>query len=309
VASLARRGRLPGCLALAATLTLALGYAYVRNSQSLGDEGTFSCGPGFTPHAKQARCCAIGTRQAALHARCGDSPECLAPLVKREADGRCEAPAHKIRVAQSNLVLSASDWESEGRVAPMNVHTAPFLMDAFEITVGQAICSQCALPDPKRFAEDDLYRAMSPLTRNEAMRVCAGNGGRLPTESEWVAAALSGKEGSTSGPTAQRYPWGETGAVCRRDAWGLVTGPCGFGAALPDSVLAHPDGASKSGIHNLSANVSEWVIDPERPNEGITRGGSFASSFAAELRIWKRQLRDPETRDVQIGARCVYAAD
>jgi formylglycine-generating enzyme len=302
-----RRGLLPGGLALAATLVL--GYAYVRSSRSLGEDGTFSCGPGFTPHAKQSRCCATGTKQTTLGERCGDSPECQAPLVKRETDGRCEAPAQKVRVAQTDLVLSASDWESEGRVAPMNVHTAPFLIDTFEVTVGQATCSQCALPDPKRFAEDDLYRAMSPLTRNEAMRVCASKGGRLPTEDEWVAAALSKKEASTEGPTAQRYPWGETGAVCRRDAWGLVTGPCGFGASLPDSVLAHPDGVSKSGIHNLSANVSEWVIDAKHPNEGITRGGSFASSFAAELRIWKRQLRDIEARDVQIGARCAYAAD
>ena len=78
----------------------------------------------------------------------------------------------------------------------------------------------------------------------------------MPTDAEWLAAAHA---------EAARYPWGDTGAVCRRAAWGLFSGPCANGADGPDSVGAHPSGSTIDGVHDLGGNVSEWVFDVHAP--------------------------------------------
>jgi formylglycine-generating enzyme len=288
---------------LVAASALVGSYVYLRSSPP--PDGLTQCSQGFEPRAH--RCCpmgsvshgTVGSEKGARYTDvCGDPPACPSPLVQNE--GRCDAPVRRVLIPATARTLAASDWEAEGKVGTMDLKTPAFAIDAFEITVGQATCATCALPDPARFQRDDRFRAMSGLSREEAMRVCAHRGGRLPTETEWVAAALSGLE------KPARYPWGDTGAVCRRDSWGLVSGPCAQGALLPDSVAAHADGATATGVHNLSGNVSEWVVNLERPNEGITRGGSFESAFAADLRIWRRRLIDPNTRSPALGARCVY---
>jgi formylglycine-generating enzyme required for sulfatase activity len=93
------------------------------------------------------------------------------------------------------------------------------------------------------------------MTRREAERFCEAHGGRLPTEDEWIVAAVSAMN------PPRRYPWGDTGAVCRRAAWGLKDGPCARGTGGPDTVGAHPDGDSPLGLHDLAGNVAEWVSD------------------------------------------------
>jgi formylglycine-generating enzyme required for sulfatase activity len=104
-----------------------------------------------------------------------------------------------------------------------------------------------------------------------------------------------------------RYPWGDTGAVCRRAAWGLQTGPCATGALGPDTVGAHQGGDSPLGLHDLAGNVAEWVA-PEagRPEVGVAKGGSWQSRLATELRLWARLELDPQARDPRVGLRCVY---
>jgi formylglycine-generating enzyme required for sulfatase activity len=163
------------------------------------------------------------------------------------------------------------------------VHVAAFGIDAFEITEGRI--------HPGR---EDQAQAAGGLTRAEVLAFCQARGGRLPTEEEWLAAASTEK--------ATRYPWGDTGAVCRRAAWGLTDGPCAHGARGPDTVGAHNGGDSPLGIHDLAGNVAEWVADAN----GVVLGGSYASQLAAELRVWSRKVVSPETRDPTIGGRCAY---
>lgn len=197
-------------------------------------------------------------------------------------------PDERVAVPETTVTLGPSDWEAEGRVAPRTIHTPAFAIDAFEGTEGMV-----------RGAAVDRARAASALTRDEAAAYCRSRGGRLPTEDEWIAAA--------AGPSARRYPWGDTGAVCRRAAWGLEHGPCSERGAGPDTVGAHPDGDTPSGIHDMAGNVAEWVAaEPGHEAEGAARGGSWASALATDLRTWARLELDPGARDGRVGVRCAY---
>ena len=102
---------------------------------------------------------------------------------------------------------------------------------------------------------------------------CRFAGGRLPTGAEWGVAAM--------GNDARRFPWGATGLVCRRAAYGLAAGPCAHGATGPELAASRPDGATPEGALDLSGNVAEWT----REARGyVARGGSFRSTSAAELK-------------------------
>ena len=137
------------------------------------------------------------------------------------------------------------------------------------------------------------------MTRDDAAAYCGRRGGRLPTEDEWLVAA--------AGAAGHRYPWGETGVVCRRAAFGLAKGPCSAEGAGPDSVGAHGDGDSPEGVHDLAGNVAEWVAArPADPHLGVAKGGSWRSELAAELRVWARLEVDPDARDDRVGVRCAY---
>ncbi|WP_394844638.1 formylglycine-generating enzyme family protein [Pendulispora brunnea] len=242
---------------------------------------------------------AVVLRKSDVHIECGPgflakAPRCLgcpAPLVAYA--GGCDAPDVRIAVPATTLLLGPSDWEAEGRVAPRTVEVAAFAIDAFEATVAKV----------EHRASPDGARAAAGLTRDEAAAYCASRGGRLPTEDEWMAAA-------TNAGTLRRYPWGDTGAVCRRGAWGLERGPCAHGALGPDTVGAHPDGDTPSGIHDLAGNVAEWVM-PSQPagastTLAVARGGSYRTALATELRTWSRMEIPPGSRNPDVGVRCAY---
>ncbi|MEO6418105.1 MAG: SUMF1/EgtB/PvdO family nonheme iron enzyme, partial [Polyangiaceae bacterium] len=205
----------------------------------------------------------------------GDDAQCGDGFTLMEArclpNGPHEVPSTRVQVPETELTIGPSDWEAEGKVKPRAVHVKPFALDAFEAT-------RATFEGKNSPKTADPDQAASAMTRDEAAAYCAGRGGRLPTEDEWIAAA--------AGPSARRYPWGDTGAVCRRGAWGLASGPCSRKGIGPDTVGAHPAGDTPLGIHDLAGNVSEWVA-PEpsaAPTAlGVVRGGSWRSDLATEL--------------------------
>ena len=260
-----RRSIAAALVLVAVAVTVAAGFA--RRGT---DEGA-KCGAGFL--AKGARCVVDPTRP------------CPPPLVPSPLG--CDAPDVRVLVPETTLVLGPSDWEAEGRVSSRTVHASAFRVDAFEVTQGRWGGATAG----------DAARAASGMTADEAAAFCARRapGGRLPTEDEWIVAAVAGRA-----PTP-RYPWGETGAVCRRAAWGLDVGPCARGADGPDTVASHPDGDSALGLHDLAGNVAEWVAP------GVAaKGGSWSSDLAADLRIWARLDLASGARDPRVGLRCVY---
>jgi formylglycine-generating enzyme required for sulfatase activity len=221
---------------------------------------------------------------------------CPAPL--RVSDAGCIAPVTRVPVSGGTLHVGAGDWEAEGRIVSHEAIIPAFDIDAFEGT--EAAYDECVLA--KKCAPVPISgepgRALGGLSRADAEAYCTFRGGRLPTDDEWTFSA--------GGPKPRRYPWGDTGAVCRRAAWGLQDGPCGFDFASPELAGAHPDGASPEGLHDLAGNVAEWVAGAPGRSEGAVRGGSFRSGLATELRTWQSRSVPVGARLPDVGVRCAY---
>lgn len=196
------------------------------------------------------------------------------------------------------LSFAPNDWEALGKVSPMRVSVQAFDMDATEVTrqawntcVSSGQCAATSHPSAPMYAQLPITN----VTALEAQRYCDAHNGRLPTRSEWLFAAASAH--------GHRYPWGQTGLVCRRAVFGIVEGPCDVGYSAPLPVASRPAGATATGIFDLSGNVAEWVTDGE---EAAAAGGSFRSTLAGQLKVWSLEVVQ-DARD-DIGFRCVYPA-
>jgi len=251
------------------------------------------CAPGFA--ASGYRCCVAG--QTLGDDGCvGDSPRCPSPMehVKFPRSG-CVMPAQRIRIEGGKLTLSPSDWEAEGQLSPRTFAVQSFAIDSAEVTIER--WTQCVAEGrctPQVSLEPGLpVTNVRPL---EAERFCQSVGGRLPTRDEWIFAA--------AGAGGRRYPWGQTGLVCRRAAFGLVNGPCGHGATGPDLAGARPDGRSPDGVFDLSGNVAEWAKQPDGTFRA--RGGSYRSTLAGELKSWAEEALPDADRAPHVGFRCAY---
>ena len=242
------------------------------------------------------RCCGEGQRLAS--GRCDGAPtRCAAGLTALPTG--CAAPHRALDLPGGTLRIGPGDWEAQGAVEPFVAEVAPFRIDAFEVTEArftECVAAGACSPIPLR---GEPGRSVAGVSLAEAAALCAWAGGSLPTVAELAFA--------TAGPLGRRYAWGDTGAVCRRAAWGLAEGPCGRGADGPEIAGSHPDGATPTGIHDLSGNVAEWTrpLDPAS-SFAEARGGSWADGAASALRSWHRRLVPAEARSPEIGFRCVY---
>ena len=181
----------------------------------------------------------------------------------------------------------------------------------------------------------DIYREqpgendtlpMNCVTWFEAMAFCAWDGGRLPTEAEWLYAAEGGDE--------QRvYPWGNT-IDSTRAQYGCQSGSSKAEPGAPPCTIQdfravglHPAGRGRWGHADLASNtwerVLDWYHEPLRyPScvdcanlietdehaRGI-RGGSFnwQPSYLRAIDRTQVNSEPPNQRTNTVGFRCARA--
>ncbi len=158
------------------------------------------------------------------------------------------------------------------------------------------------------------------VTYDEAQAFCRWAGGRLPTDPEWRSAAYREQRAQPPAPfvRGERYPFptgtSATGAQCldecgsesaKRSVRHGAQLTRGLGHARTN---ATPPGVN--GLHDMGANLWEWVDDPPGHSgnaERLTRGGSWWYG-AGPMREEHRQSKPGNTAVVYIGFRCIRGA-
>jgi formylglycine-generating enzyme required for sulfatase activity len=224
------------------------------------------------------------------------------------------------------------------------VTLSPFCIDRTEVTVaGYRACVQdggCPPPSatvdwkdikPEEKAKWGQYctwgkrkldeHPINCVDWNQATTYCEWAGGRLPTEAEWEYAAR-GRDGRI-------FPWGnQRPDASKLNACGGECGPAhmypgddGWPATAPAGSFL--EGASAFGVLDMAGNVWEWTADSfaEYSDQPVTnpqhlqrdesprvfRGGSWTNVEPAWVRAGYRNKRDPGSRSLIIGFRCVRA--
>ena len=246
------------------------------------------------------RCCGAGQRLEGT----GEGARCVgAPLGcvrgQRVTPEGCVPDERRVRLEGGRARVGPGDFEAQGVVVARELEVVAFALDSHEITCARwARCVEAGrCPALASCTEPGL--PARGLTKREAEGFCAFEGGRLPTLDEHTFAS--------GGSRPRRYPWGDTGAVCRRAVWSMVDGVCGVRGAGPDVAGSRPDGASPEGLYDLAGNVDEWT-STEQGGRVAVRGGSYADRAAASLRTWHARFDDPDARRPTTGARCAYDA-
>ncbi len=245
------------------------------------------CPPGL--EAGASRCCGVGQQEEA--GRCTGTPTACGSGMQPTKAG-CVARVTRVNIPGGSFELSVADWEPKMTKGRRTVKIVAFQIDSHEVTLSQ--WQPCAAAGICAARQGEPGRPVREVSPKQAATFCAWAGGRLPLVDEWLAAAM--------GTSARRFPWGQTGLVCRRASFGLESGPCGSGAMGPDLAGARPDGATPEGVHDLAGNLAEWARAPD--GRYMALGGSFASRLAAELKPAARPVADPTP--AQTGFRCVY---
>jgi formylglycine-generating enzyme len=148
----------------------------------------------------------------------------------------------------------------------------------------------------------------------EAYAFCIWDGGFLPSEAEWEAAAAGGTE-------QRAYPWGASGPTGDLYLISNCDYPAGatgcLGAANIAPVGTTVLGAGRWGQLDLAGELAEWTLDYYAPyvdpctdcvfltdySYRVVRGGSFGTD-TEEVSPWARDGDLPESRNAFYGARC-----
>lgn len=278
------------CAVLGAIAATGLGVAVVKLAEAeRGDPAR--CGGGLV--SALSRCCAEG--QNAERGRCTGRPaSCPSGLHVAEFGTGCAIDSR--RVAYTGGTLSPSqDWQSEGAVVPAGTKVDAFVLDTSEVTFER--WQHCVRAGACReLSGDEPGVPVTSVEPKDAEKFCRFEGGHLPKSEEWLFAAM--------GESGRRFPWGMTGLVCRRAAFGLEAGPCAREGGL-ELAGSRTDGATPEGVQDLAGNAAEWTTD--RDGRVVARGGSYLSTAASQLTSWAFEIVSGKA--AHVGFRCAFTVE
>jgi len=239
---------------------------------------------------------------AATHEKAPDPEEALELLSKKKKieKEQLQRLSRMVLIPEGTFMMGrASANPHEG--PPHEVFVDAFYIDKYEVTQHQYM--EAFHENPSYFHDCPLC-PVEKVTYTQAHNYCAKKGKRLPTEAEWEKAARGGVD--------KGFYWKHD--VVDFFAWygnnsGRKTQP--VGERKPNAY----------GLHDMAGNVWEWVRDwyqpdsysastpknPQGPIKGthkVIRGGSWGDP-PAHLAHAYRDSREPDTRYINVGFRCV----
>ncbi len=225
------------------------------------------------------------------------------------------AEAQRAYAAVYGVVPDGPWFDDDGPAAAAAL--SAFCIDRTEVTEAtRQRCIRDGACPPYRYRGDPQRAAVTP-TWQEAVRLCAWRGGRLPTDAEWEAASR--------GPRGEARPWSGSLQPGQTRRCGPDCRPTSGPAPPPDAVTEVSTITSPLGLHEVSGNLWEWVADcfatdahcranatARDPVERDTpdcrhtlRGGSFRTPNGVHL---ERRAADAfwDVATPTRGVRCVY---
>ena len=174
------------------------------------------------------------------------------------------------------------------------VALAPFRIGRCEVTVEEYAGFLVATGAGSGMRAGGRDRPMAGVSAADAAAYCrwlserSGARVRLPTEDEWECAARGGLVGA-------RFPWG----------WGTPQGKAQFRARGAARVgRFEPNGF---GLYDAAGNVFEWCVATD--GVAVARGGSWAETEDAALRVFRRVKLPEAYRGADVGFRVVVEHD
>ncbi|MGH7636871.1 MAG: bifunctional serine/threonine-protein kinase/formylglycine-generating enzyme family protein, partial [Gemmatimonadaceae bacterium] len=214
-----------------------------------------------------------------------------------------------VLIAAGTYTIGSDDGPESVRPAHQAALEA-FGIEATEVTVadfGRYLRAR-GLPAPWGGATmPDSATPVTGVLYAEAMNYCAWrhpDGGRLPSEEEWEAAAR--------GTAGRAYPWG--------NAWNAnAANTQTSNRGRPAPVGSYPEGRTPEGVHDLIGNVWEWTASAYRSygdsTTGVTpyyviRGGGYNALDRVSTATFRGQMPAVTERGnlAATGFRCAMPA-
>jgi formylglycine-generating enzyme required for sulfatase activity len=216
-----------------------------------------------------------------------------------------------VDVPAGRFTMGASDGEDDER--PVRTESVDgFSIGRTETTVADyrrcEAAHACTPTAPKANCNEGVPgREKHPIncvTAMQAAAFCAWAGARLPTEREWEYAGR--------GTDGRRYPWGNA-APNNQLCWDGVGSDRGRGKRTSTCpVGSYTGGASPFGALDMAGNVWEWTSDVSTDHSDVvqmTRGGTWFTYDALDVRMPLRMRVYPGAKNFGIGFRCARSAE
>ena len=290
--------------ALAATILIVLGtaYAFLRpgneESPSSKRKGKPASTPQATARAKPIRSTKSTTKPAS-------KPHLPTGMVK--------VPAGTYAVG-CKASPSSNCFKDEGPVHKVKLKSFAIMTHEVRMLEYDECVANKSCPPPKKGAHCNWQRSgkeqhpINCVRHAGAAAFCKSKGWRLPTETEWEAAAR--------GPEAHPNPWGKTEPSCAlANMHGKGRAGCGSGHTA--AVGSNSKDVSWVAAYDMGGNVREWTSSSyaaypagkaETDRKGmVNRGGSYLMKAEQWSASYTRGVDDPETHHRGLGFRCALS--